>query len=178
MFTFEYVDFSTTSQEIRTCLAADAYQRLAALLRELELGQLIEQFEALKTTDAAILYRMLDKERSLEVFQELDAPVQAELIETLQEESVVEAFAALEPADRVAPLDELPATVATQLLAGLDARRPPSDRGAAGLPGFKRRAGHVGPLPLHASGAHRRADPGSNYPSTGHYGTLPHHHGG
>ena len=123
MFTFEYVDFSTTSQEIRTCLAADAYQRLAALLRELELGQLIEQFEALKTTDAAILYRMLDKERSLEVFQELDAPVQAELIETLQEESVVEAFAALEPADRVALLDELPATVATQLLAGLDARQ-------------------------------------------------------
>jgi len=123
MFTFEYVDFSTTAQEIRSCLAGEEFQRLAMLLRELDLGQLIEQFEALKATDAAILYRMLDKERSLEVFQDLDAPVQAELIATLQQESVVEAFAVLEPANRVALLDELPAKVATQLLAGLNTQQ-------------------------------------------------------
>ncbi len=120
MFTFEYVDFSTTSQEIRNCLATEDFQRLATTLRGLELGQLIEQFEALKIADAAILYRMLDKDRSLELFQNLDAPVQAELIKTLQQATVVEAFAALEPADRVSLLDELPATVATRLLAGLD----------------------------------------------------------
>ena len=29
MFTFEYVDFSTTSQEIRNCLATEDFQRLA-----------------------------------------------------------------------------------------------------------------------------------------------------
>ncbi|UYQ76837.1 magnesium transporter [Glutamicibacter sp. JL.03c] len=120
MFTFEYVDFSTTSQEIRHCLATGDFQRLATTLRGLELGRLIEQFEAMEIADAAKLYRMLDKDRSLELFQNLDAPVQAELIETLQQATVIEAFAALEPVDRVSLLDELPAAVATRLLAGLD----------------------------------------------------------
>lgn len=121
MFTYEYVDFSTTFRGIRTCLASGDFQQLASLLRGLDQGQLIEQFESLGSSDAAIAFRLLDKERSLEVFTELDAPVQAELINNLQQESVIDAFAALVPADRVALLDELPATVASQLLAGLNA---------------------------------------------------------
>ncbi|KSU64950.1 magnesium transporter [Arthrobacter sp. NIO-1057] len=123
MFTFEQVDFSTTSLEIRSRLANEDFQPLATLLRSLDLGQLIKQIEALKTTDAAILYRLLDKDRALEVFQDLDSVVQAELVESLQQEAVVDAFDALEPADRVALLDELPATVASQLLVGLDAHQ-------------------------------------------------------
>jgi len=120
MFTFEYVDFSTTSQAVRSYLANKDFHNLATLLRELDVIQVIEQCAALNSADAAVLYRLLDKERSLEVFEKIDAPVQAELLLALQDESVAERFAALDTADRVALLDELPAKVAAELLRGLE----------------------------------------------------------
>lgn len=36
MFTYEYVDFSTTFRGIRTCLASGDFQQLASLLRGLD----------------------------------------------------------------------------------------------------------------------------------------------
>lgn len=58
----------------------------------------------------------------MDVFEMLDAPVQAELLEAMQGHPVTEVFAAMDPDDRVALLDELPAQVAAKLLQGLGER--------------------------------------------------------
>nr|WP_246295419.1 magnesium transporter [Arthrobacter wenxiniae] len=53
------------------------------------------------------------------VFERLDAVLQADLLAGLQEADVAEVFAGLSPDDRVALLDELPASVAHRLISGL-----------------------------------------------------------
>ncbi len=121
MNTFEKVDFSTTSRQIRTALKERDFAAITSILRVLNNTEIIEQLDVLELTDAAIVYRLLDKHRALEIFQELDAPVQADLIGGLQRSQVLEVFAGIDAADRVALLDELPAKVATSLLRGLDA---------------------------------------------------------
>jgi magnesium transporter len=70
-----------------------------------------------------MLYRLLPKEQASRVFEELHPVLQKDLISSLQDEEVAVAFADLEPDDRVALLEELPASVATRLMRGLSAEQ-------------------------------------------------------
>lgn len=119
MISPEKVDFSTISCTLRSHLNRADLHLAAALLAGLGTAQCVAHLEALDATDAAVAYRLLDKQTAVRVFQELDAAVQAELVRSLQSETVIDAFTQLGVAGRVALLDELPAIVATKLLAGL-----------------------------------------------------------
>lgn len=116
------VDFSTTARRIRRALDERSMAELAELLGQLGIPEILEHLESLPLRDAAITYRMLPKDRALRVFELLDAPVQADLVGTLQGAPVAEVFAAMDPEDRVALLDELPAHLAAKLLKGLGTR--------------------------------------------------------
>lgn len=66
-----------------------------------------------------MFYRLLPKKRASDVFEELPPVLQKELISSLRDEEVAAAFADLDPDDRVALLDEVPASVASRLMQGL-----------------------------------------------------------
>ncbi|WP_257879742.1 magnesium transporter [Kocuria flava] len=93
------------------------------------LPEQVALLERLAPADRAVVYRLLPRGRAFEVFTRLDAPLQRELLEALQEEEVRGVVDDLDPDDRVRLLDELPATVARRLLAGLT----PQEQDATGL---------------------------------------------
>ncbi|PRB71635.1 magnesium transporter [Arthrobacter sp. MYb213] len=114
------VDFSTISSQIQDLLESQDFKELAALLRELNLPQTLQQLHRLSAKEMAIAYRLLAKEQALAVFARLEPSLQAELISGLQQDTVSETFAVMAADDRVALLDELPAHLAATLLQGLD----------------------------------------------------------
>ncbi|HJX77636.1 magnesium transporter [Glutamicibacter sp.] len=113
-------DFSTISSQIQDLLESQDFKELAALLRELNLPQTLQQLHRLSAKEMAIAYRLLAKEQALAVFARLEPALQAELISGLQQDTVSETFAVMAADDRVALLDELPAHLAATLLQGLD----------------------------------------------------------
>ncbi len=92
---------------------------LAALAADTSIPDLISIVEHVPPKRAAIVFRLLAKDRALEVFEALDAGHQADLLEALRAEDVTAIFTDLDPDDRAALLDEVPATVADKLLRGL-----------------------------------------------------------
>ena len=92
--------------------------REAQLLPTAELGYLVDTRPA---TEAALLFRVLDKARALAVFEGLSPDHQAELISALRTPQVAEIIGDLDPDDRASLFDELPASVAERLMHGLDA---------------------------------------------------------
>ena len=66
------------------------------------------------------MYRLLEKDLALEVFESLTPASQGDLLKALQDHNTADIFLGLDPEDRVWLLDELPATVASKLLRGLD----------------------------------------------------------
>lgn len=86
---------------------------------KLTVAQTVDVLERLPDKPRAVLYRLLPKDRALQVFEDLSPVLQGKLITGLQEEDVAAAFADLEPDDRVALLDEIPASVASRLMQGL-----------------------------------------------------------
>ncbi|WP_104103896.1 magnesium transporter [Arthrobacter sp. 08Y14] len=114
----------TLTFDARAELLADALDKnslpdVARALDRLSVAETMEQLERLNSIDRALAFRTLPKERALEVFERLDALLQADLVAGLQDAQVAEVFAGLSPDDRVALLDELPASVAKRLLLGL-----------------------------------------------------------
>jgi magnesium transporter len=91
----------------------------AAVVAPLSAADAVAVMERLDATDRALLFRLLTKDVALEVFEGLDATLQGDLVRALKDEEVASVFGLLDPDDRVALLDELPATVATRLLQGL-----------------------------------------------------------
>ncbi|WP_104161304.1 magnesium transporter [Arthrobacter sp. ZGTC212] len=114
----------TLTFDARAELLADALDKnslpdVARALDRLSVAETMEQLERLNSIDRALAFRTLPKGRALEVFERLDALLQADLVAGLQDAQVAEVFAGLSPDDRVALLDELPASVAKRLLLGL-----------------------------------------------------------
>lgn len=111
--------FDASAELLGRALAAGDLAGTARLLQALDLTETLEQLERLGTIDRAMAYRTLPKGRALAVFERLDAVLQADLLAGLQESDVAEVFAGLSPDDRVALLDELPASVTHRLISGL-----------------------------------------------------------
>nr|WP_245354252.1 magnesium transporter [Brachybacterium sacelli] len=96
-------------------------EQLALEVRLLPLGELVYLVETRPATEAALLFRVLDKELALAVFEELPPLHQAELISGLRTPQVADIISDLDPDDRALLFDELPASVAERLMHGLDA---------------------------------------------------------
>lgn len=78
--------------------------------------------ERLPSAQRAVLFRLLPKNQAAEVFEDLAPVLQRELVDSLRDEEVTAVFAELDPDDRVALLDEVPAGVAAKLMKGLSAQ--------------------------------------------------------
>ncbi|WP_312178945.1 magnesium transporter [Arthrobacter sp.] len=113
------LSFDASAELLADALSQNSMPLVARALQPLDVAETLEQLERLNTIDRALAYRTLPKERALEVFERLDARLQADLVSGLQDAQVAEVFAALSPDDRVALLDELPASVANRLILGL-----------------------------------------------------------
>ena len=96
-------------------------EQLAREAQTLPLGELVYLVESRPATEAAVLFRVLDKGRALAVFETLPAHHQAGLISALRTQQVADLIGDLDPDDRASLFDELPASVAERLMHGLDA---------------------------------------------------------
>ena len=84
--------------------------------------EIAEELGRLPVADRAIPFRLLPKDRALEVFEALDPLHQQELLEGLRDASVRELVENMDPDDRARLVDEMPAKIAKQMLAGLSQR--------------------------------------------------------
>ena len=91
-------------------------------LNEADTLEIAEEVGRLPVTEMAIPFRLLAKDRALEVFEALDPYHQQELLESLRDTSVRELVEEMDPDDRARLVDEMPAKVAKQVLAGLSPR--------------------------------------------------------
>lgn len=89
--------------------------------------EVAEHFGWLSAEEQAIAFRLLPKNQALRVFEFMDTPHQVDLLEALRSERVTEIFSDLAVDDVARILEEMPAKVATRMLAGLE----PSMRTAA-----------------------------------------------
>lgn len=112
--------FEASEDQLAKALGANDLAATSKVFHPLSVSETIEQLERLNAFNRALAYRTLPKDRAVEVFERLDASLQADLVSSLQEADVAEVFAELSPDDRVALLDELPASVANRLILGLN----------------------------------------------------------
>lgn len=112
--------FEDSAELLGRALSQHDVAAIAGALLPLNTAETLEQLERLNTLERALAYRTLPKGRAIEVFERLDAALQADLVAGLKDAEVADVFAQLSPDDRVALLDELPASVANRLISGLD----------------------------------------------------------
>lgn len=95
-------------------------RRLSETVKDVPTWRLTEFMEETPSTDAAVLFRLLDKDTAVEVFDDLAPATQVDLIDLLGHAETAEVFAELEADEQARLLDESPARVAKRLLASLD----------------------------------------------------------
>jgi magnesium transporter len=108
---------------IENALATGDLATADAEVQRLTAAQTVDVLERLPAKRRAVLYRLLAKKQASRVFEALSPVLQKDLIEAFKDEEVAAVFADLEPDDRVALLDELPAGVANRLMQGLSAQQ-------------------------------------------------------
>lgn len=113
------VTFEENAEALVKALNAHNVADISRVLEPLNVTETLEQLERLNTIERALAYRMLPKDRAVQVFERLDAALQADLVTGLQDTEVAEVFEEMSPDDRVALLDELPASLANRLIHGL-----------------------------------------------------------
>ncbi|ALV44677.1 magnesium transporter [Arthrobacter alpinus] len=120
MIKYPIQTFDDSAELLGKALAAQDLVAVSQALAPLDISETLEQLERLNTIERALAYRTLPKGRAVEVFERLDAALQADLVSGLQESEVADVFAQLSPDDRVALMDELPASLANRLILGLN----------------------------------------------------------
>ncbi len=88
-------------------------------LGQADVVEIADELVRLPREQRAVPFRLLAKDRALEVFELLDPSVQQELLEGLRDANVRVLFEEMDPDDRARLTEEMPAKVATRLLAGL-----------------------------------------------------------
>ena len=90
-------------------------------LAQADVVEIADELVRLAREQRAVPFRLLAKDRALEVFELLDPSVQQELLDGLRDANVRQLFEGMDPDDRARLTEEMPAKVATRLLAGLSA---------------------------------------------------------
>ncbi|HWU29213.1 MAG TPA: magnesium transporter [Microbacterium sp.] len=125
---------SEAADEIRRLIAQGDLPGASAVLTPLAVPEVVELVDRLPIDDAAIVYRLLAKSRALEVFEALSPGTRGDLVQALRNVEITALFAEMDPDDRVWLLDELPASVAPQLLRGLTRQERDLTSGMLGYP--------------------------------------------
>lgn len=108
-----------TLKEIRSMIVNHQNEKLKHFVNDLEPYLLADIIEVLEPGKQSVVFRLLDKDTALEVFEYIETDVQQELIQSFSDSEAVNYFKSLEPDDRAALMDELPAKVAKHLLLSL-----------------------------------------------------------
>ncbi|MFT0848303.1 magnesium transporter [Actinomycetaceae bacterium L2_0104] len=116
------IDINNVSGDINQALSDNDLTTTVTLLNPLTSNEVVSVLERLNVKQRAVAYRLLPKDEALEVFENLDPALQGELVQGLRDEDVAALFASLDPDDRVWLMDELPASVARELMLGLPSR--------------------------------------------------------
>ncbi|GAA3936813.1 magnesium transporter [Microbacterium soli] len=125
---------SEAADDIRRLIAQGDLPGASAALTPLGVPEVVELVDRLSIEDAAIVYRLLAKSRALEVFEALSPGTRGDLVQALRNVEIAALFAEIDPDDRVWLLDELPASVAPQLLRGLTRQERDLTSGMLGYP--------------------------------------------
>ena len=125
---------SEAADEIRRLIAQGDLPGASAVLTPLAVPEVVELVDRLPIDDAAIVYRLLAKTRALAVFEALSPGTRGDLVQALRNVEITALFAEMDPDDRVWLLDELPASVAPQLLRGLTRQERDLTSGMLGYP--------------------------------------------
>jgi magnesium transporter len=105
--------------EVDEILLGDDLDLMDRWLAQADPVEIAEELSRLPRERRAIPFRLLARDRALEVFELLDPSVQQELLDGLRDANVRRLFEEMDPDDRARLTEEMPATVARQLLAGL-----------------------------------------------------------
>ncbi|HBI57355.1 MAG TPA: magnesium transporter [Firmicutes bacterium] len=118
------------TERITNLLSEHKLAQLKELLND-ELGfqELSELLEEFSPNQQVILFRLLEKDTALEIFELMETAKQKELLQAFTAIEVTEMVSNIDPSDQVRLLDELPATVAKELLKSI----PPEDREKASI---------------------------------------------
>ncbi|WP_147108096.1 magnesium transporter [Nesterenkonia populi] len=108
--------------ELTDLIRDERLRELRSALNDLNPGDVVDFLERLGVKDRAVAFRMLPKDTAVEVFDLLDEALQHELLEGLKDHDVAHFFESLDPDDRVRLMDEMPASVARQMMRHLDER--------------------------------------------------------
>jgi len=125
---------SDAADDIRRLISEQDLAGASATLTPLSVPEIVELVDRLGVEDAAIVYRLLAKPRALDVFEALSPGTRGDLVGALRRAEVTSLFAEMDPDDRVWLLDELPASVAPQLLRGLTRQERDLTSGMLGYP--------------------------------------------
>jgi magnesium transporter len=106
-------------REFRNLINAKQFDLLKQKANALEPFFLADIIEVLEPGKQSVVFRLLNKEHALEVFEYIETDVQQELIQNFTDAEALTYFDNLEPDDRAALMDELPAKVAKYLLQSL-----------------------------------------------------------
>ncbi|PKI91534.1 magnesium transporter [Actinomycetales bacterium SN12] len=125
---------SDAADDIRRLISEQDLPGASATLTPLSVPEIVELVDRLGIEHAAIVYRLLAKPRALDVFEALSPGTRGDLVGALRRAEVASLFAEMDPDDRVWLLDELPASVAPQLLRGLTRQERDLTSGMLGYP--------------------------------------------
>lgn len=131
---FQLQSVSEAADDIRRLISEQDLAGASARLTPLSVPEVVELVDRLSIEDAAIVYRLLAKARALDVFEALSPGTRGDLVGALRRAEVTSLFAEIDPDDRVWLLDELPASVAPQLLRGLTRQERDLTAGMLGYP--------------------------------------------
>lgn len=92
---------------------------LTAWLGETGTLDIADELARLDPADKAVPFRLLPRDRALVVFEALDPIHQQEVLEGLRDDRIRQLIEDMDPDDRARLVGEMPAKVATRLLAGL-----------------------------------------------------------
>lgn len=134
MTPFPLQSVSEAADDIRRLISEQDLAGASARLTPLSVPEIVELVDRLGIEDAAIIYRLLAKPRALDVFEALSPGTRGDLVRALRRAEVTSLFADMDPDDRVWLLDELPASVAPQLLRGLTRQERDLTSGMLGYP--------------------------------------------
>lgn len=105
--------------EVEEILLGDDLELMDRWLAQADPVEIAEELARLPRERRAVPFRLLARDRALEVFELLDPSVQQDLLDGLRDANVRRLFEEMDPDDRARLTEEMPATVARQLLAGL-----------------------------------------------------------
>ena len=100
-------------------MRGDDAEQISGLLAEAEINDIIRLIERSPVKRGAVLFRLLPPARAGVVFDALDPRHQADMVNALGSDTVGAFFEEMGAEDRVMLLDELPGSVAEQLLKDL-----------------------------------------------------------